>query len=182
LIEITQGTISPQVVVNQAKTNGSGCVVTYVGVIRDRSENKPVLSVEYRDIDGGARSRLQQIADDARKKWPLENVAITHRIGKLNVGEINLVIAVASAHRQEGFAACQYIIDHFKQTLPTQKLETYRETATSEDAVKEIEQKIADLKARWPPHSVPGRMYQELEDLEDQLEKAKRAKQGDRSQ
>ena len=179
MIEITKETISPEAVVKRAKTKGSGCVVTYVGVIRDRSEGKPVLSVEYRDTDGNAKKQLQQIADGAKAKWQLENVAITHRIGKLSVGDINLVVAVASAHRQEGFAACQYIIDRFKQTMPTQKAETYGEGAVGseipKDTIKEVEQKIADLKARWPAHSVPPRMWQELEELEEQLEKAKRA-------
>jgi len=55
----------------------------------------------------------------------VDNVAIYHRVGRLNVGDINLVVAVASAHRAEGFAACQYAIDRFKQELPTSKKETY---------------------------------------------------------
>ena len=60
----------------------------------------------------------------------MENVAICHRIGKLKVGDINLVVAVAAAHRGEGFAACQYAIDRFKQQLPTQKTETYQDGGT----------------------------------------------------
>ena len=72
------------------------------------------------------RKRLQEIADEARQKWQVENVAISHRIGKLRVGEINLVVAVASAHRSEGFAACQYIIDQFKERMPTSKIEKYQ--------------------------------------------------------
>ena len=61
------------------------------------------------------------------RKWPIEDFAIYHRIGKLNVGEINLVVAVVLAHRVECYAACQYAIDQFKQRLPTRKTETYRE-------------------------------------------------------
>ena len=57
----------------------------------------------------------------------MDNIAICHRTGKLKAGDINLVIAVASAHRQEGFAACQYAIDRFKQNLPTHKKETYQD-------------------------------------------------------
>ena len=113
--------------VSRAKTNSSGCVVTYVGVIRDYSQDKPVLSVEYQDSKGNAEKALQGIAEQARKSWRLENIAISHRIGKLRVGEINLVVAVASAHRSEGFAACQYIIDKFKERLPTRKTETYQD-------------------------------------------------------
>ena len=126
MIEITKETISPEQVVNRAKTNSSGCVVTYVGVIRDYSQGKPVLSVEYQDSKGNAEKALQGIAEQARKRWQLENIAISHRIGKLRVGEINLVVAVASAHRTEGFAACQYVIDQFKERMPTSKIEQYQ--------------------------------------------------------
>ena len=126
MIEITKETISPEQVVNRAKTNSSGCVVTYVGVIRDHSEGKSVLSVKYQDSKGNARKRLQEIADEASKRWQLENVALSHRIGELKVGEINLVVAVASAHRSDGFAACQYIIDQFKERMPTSKIEKYQ--------------------------------------------------------
>ena len=127
MIEITKETISPEQVVNKAKTNSSGCVVTYVGVIRDSSEGKPVLCVEYQDSKGNAEKELRMIAEEARNRWRLENIAISHRIGKLEVGEINLVIAIACAHRSEGFAACQYVINRFKQRLPTSKTETYRD-------------------------------------------------------
>ena len=125
MVEITDKPISPEQVVNRAKTDGSGCVVTYVGVIRDLSEGRPVLSIEYRDAKGDAARRLGEIADEARKRWPLENVAIAHRIGKLKVDDFNLVVAVAAAHRTEGFAACQFIIDRFKELAPTSKTERY---------------------------------------------------------
>ena len=127
MIKITGKPISPNAVVDKAKTRGSGCVVTYVGLIRDCSEGKPVLSVEYQDSTGNARQALQRIADEAKRRWQLENVAISHRTGKLKVGDINLVVAVASAHRNEGFTACQYIIDRFKEDLPTTKMETYQD-------------------------------------------------------
>jgi len=130
MIELTGKPISPEQVIRRTKTDGSGCVVTYVGVIRDTSHNKKVASVEYQDRDGRAVDRLRRIADDARKQWQLEGVAFTHRTGKLKVGDINLVIAVAAGHRQEGFAACQYIIDRFKQALPTHKIETYTDGTT----------------------------------------------------
>ena len=127
MIEITDKPISPELVVNKVKTDSSGCVVTYIGVIREYSRGKPVLSVEYKDPNGTAESRLREIISEIRQKWQLSNLAICHRIGKLKVGDINIVIAVASAHRQEGFAACQHAIDRFKQIVPTQKKETYQD-------------------------------------------------------
>ena len=127
MFEITEEPISPERVVNRVRNDRSGCVVTYVGLIRDYSQGKPVLSVEYQDSNGNAESILQGITDETKHRWQTEGIAITHRIGKLRVGEINLVVAVASAHRSEGFAACQYAIDQFKQRLPTRKIETYQD-------------------------------------------------------
>jgi molybdopterin synthase catalytic subunit len=124
---ITDKPISPELVVNSVRTADSGCVVTYVGLIRDRSRGKSVLSVEYEDADGKAEDRLQEIADEIKQKWSVNNVAIYHRVGRLAVGDINLVVAIAAAHRKEGFAASQDAIDRFKQKLPTKKRETYRD-------------------------------------------------------
>jgi molybdopterin synthase catalytic subunit len=126
MIEVNDKPISPERLIAAVKTTGSGCVVTYVGLIRDNSQGKQVASVSYHDSRGDAERQLQAIADEAKQKWPVENVGIFHRTGKLKVGDINLVVAVAAAHRTEGFAACQYIIDEFKQRLPTKKTETYR--------------------------------------------------------
>jgi molybdopterin synthase catalytic subunit len=125
VIEITRETISPERVINQVKTDGSGCVVTYVGLIRNSSQGKAVTSVEYQDTKGNAAAKLREIAQEIRQKWPVENVAICHRVGKLKVGDINFLAAVASAHRKEGLAACSYAVDRFKELLPTRKAETY---------------------------------------------------------
>ena len=130
MIHITDKVISPELVVKEAATSGSGCVVTYVGLIRDRSRGKSVVSVEYKDTDGTAVDKLREIADEIKRKWPVENVAIYHRVGVLRVGDINLVVAIAAAHRTEGFAASQYAIDRFKDRLPTSKVETYTDGST----------------------------------------------------
>ena len=127
MIEITKKPISPEIVINKVKTNSSGCVVTYVGLIRHTSQGKAVVSVEYKDTEGTAEDKLREIDSEIRQKWQVNvnNVAICHRIGKLKVGEINFLVAVAASHRQEGFEACQYAVDRFKEIMPTQKKETY---------------------------------------------------------
>lgn len=125
MVEITVEPISPEVIVNRVKGDKSGGVVTYVGLIRESSRDKKVASVEYRDSDGKAASRLGEIANETNQKWQLNAIAICHRTGRLKVGDINLVVAIASVHRKEGFAACQYVIDRFKEKLPTDKRETY---------------------------------------------------------
>jgi len=131
VIEITKKPISPELVISKVKTSSSGCVATYVGLIRDSSQGKPVLSVEYKDAKETAEDGLKQIASEIRQRWPVNNIAICHRIGKLKVGDINFLVAIAAAHREEGFAACQYAVDRFKELMPTQKTETYLDGSTS---------------------------------------------------
>jgi molybdopterin synthase catalytic subunit len=131
VIEITQKPISPERVINRVKTDGSGCVVTYVGLIRNSSQGKAVASVEYEDSQGNAAARLREIAQEIKQKWPIEDIAVCHRVGKLKVGDINFLVAVASAHRKEGLAACSYAVDRFKELLPTRKIETYKDSTTS---------------------------------------------------
>jgi molybdopterin synthase catalytic subunit len=125
MIEITRKPISPETIINRVKTENSGCVATYVGLIRNLSRGKTVISVTYEDTEGTAKDRLEEIASEIKQKWPVNNVAICHRIGKLGVGDINVVFAIAAAHRQEGFAACQYAVDRFKEIMPTKKRELY---------------------------------------------------------
>jgi molybdopterin synthase catalytic subunit len=125
MIEVTSKVISPERVISKTKSGGSGCVVIYVGLIRESSHGKPVLSVEYRDSKENAVSLLEKIADEAKRRWQVENIAISHRTGRLRIGEINLVVAVSSAHRREAFAACRFVINLFKQRLPTKKTEIY---------------------------------------------------------
>lgn len=125
MIEITSSPISVEDILEATKTEGSGCVNTYVGLIRNYSQGKPVRAVEYVDTDRQAVHRLEEIVGDARRRWSVENMSMVHRIGSLNVGDINLVVAVAAAHRDEAIAACRFAVDRFKETPPTQKRETY---------------------------------------------------------
>lgn len=127
MIEITEMPISPERVVSSVKSGRSGCVVTYICLIREYSQDNEVLSVEYRDPEGNARDKLGEMVRETQRKWHVNGIAMVHRIGRLKVGEVNLVVAVSSAHRGEGFAACQYLIDRFKERLPTRKTGTYLE-------------------------------------------------------
>jgi molybdopterin synthase catalytic subunit len=130
MIKITDKPLSPESIVSEVKTPGSGCALSYVGLIRNTSYGKQVTSVEYSDPDGIAEDGLHRIADELKQTWELNEVSIYHRIGKLNVGDINLVIAISSAHRGEAFSACQRAVDLFKEKLPTSKVETYTDGST----------------------------------------------------
>lgn len=128
--KIAHEVLKPEEVINLVRTRGSGCVVTYVGLIRDNSRGLQVRSVEYRDPKGTAEAQLLGIVNEAMKKFPLNAMAMYHRIGVLKVNDINLVVAIGAGHRGEGLDACRFAVDQFKAKLPTTKTETYIDGAT----------------------------------------------------
>jgi molybdopterin synthase catalytic subunit len=123
--KICRQPLSPDEVVNLVRSRDSGCVVTYVGLIRDNSHGRQVTSVEYQDPDGTAEASLMAIIKEAMERFPLNAMAMYHRIGVLEVNDINLVVAIGAGHRGEGLDACRFAVDQFKARLPTSKTETY---------------------------------------------------------
>lgn len=103
----------------------AGAIVTFIGTVRDHARGREVRWLEYEAYAAGCLPIFEQIADEMRGQWPVGIVAIHHRVGHLEVGEASVVIAVASAHRHEGFAACEYAIDRLKQLAPIWKKEAY---------------------------------------------------------
>ena len=128
---ITEEVLSPENVIARVRTRDSGCVVTYVGLIRDNSHGKEVKSVSYRDDTGKAEDVLRKIILEAMSRWPLNAMAMHHRVGILNVNDCNLVVAIGAGHRGEGLAACAFAVDEFKAKLPTSKLEVYTDGTSS---------------------------------------------------
>ncbi len=128
--KIVREPLKPEEVISLVRTRDSGCVVTYVGLIRDNSRGRAVRSVEYRDPEGMAEAGLMSIVREAMRRFPLNAMAIYHRAGVLQVNDINLVVAIGAGHRGEGLDACRFAVDEFKAKLPTTKTETYADGAT----------------------------------------------------
>ncbi|OGL45433.1 MAG: hypothetical protein A2161_03325 [Candidatus Schekmanbacteria bacterium RBG_13_48_7] len=105
----------------------SGAVVTFSGVVRELSLGKKVQKLFYEAHETMAESKLKSIVDTAMQKWQLNKIAVQHRTGLLEVGDVAVVIAVAAPHRKEAFQACQYIIDKIKEDVPIWKKEFYDE-------------------------------------------------------
>ena len=111
-------------VYNLADTGANGAVVLMSGTVRNQTAGKPVLYLEYQAYEPMAIAIFRQIAQHIRKEWPETNrVVIHHRTGKLQIGEISVLVAVGCPHRAEAFAACQYAIDTLKHNAPIWKKE-----------------------------------------------------------
>ncbi len=127
MIEITPGPIDVQPVIDSVEKNTNGAVVTFLGTVRDNSEGKRVLYLEYDAYPAMAKKKLAEIAGEIEAKWGIKEVSIVHRTGRLEIGEIAVVIAVGSPHRAEAFRACEYAIDRIKEMVPIWKKEVYED-------------------------------------------------------
>jgi molybdopterin synthase catalytic subunit len=129
LIEITREAIRPQSVIDRVLSDKCGAVVTFIGTVRNNFEGKRVLYLEYEAYPEMARKKLAEIAVEVKSQWPVEEVAVTHRLGRLDIGEISVVIAVSAGHRVAAFQGCQYAIDRIKEIVPIWKKEFYEDGA-----------------------------------------------------
>jgi molybdopterin converting factor subunit 1 len=107
----------------------SGAIVTFTGTVRDTARGKGVTALDYEAYPPAAEKMLARIGDEMRERWGIERVAIIHRYGLLQVGEASVVIAVASPHRDEAFAACRHAIERIKEIVPIWKKEHYDDGA-----------------------------------------------------
>ena len=125
MIAITNDELDVRQVVSHVQHPGAGAIATFVGTTRDNTAGRRVLFLDYEAYRPMADRQLQRVADEMRERWDLTGVAIYHRLGKLEIGEASLVVAVSSAHRKEAFEACQYSIDRIKQIVPIWKKEFF---------------------------------------------------------
>ncbi|WP_414564964.1 MULTISPECIES: molybdenum cofactor biosynthesis protein MoaE [unclassified Anabaena] len=125
---ITFAPLSLEDVYAKANDPANGAVVVMSGMVRNQTDGEPVVALEYQAYEPMALQVFYQIAADIRSLWPdVNRVVIYHRIGRLSVGEISVLVAVGCPHRSEAFAACRYAIDTLKHNAPIWKKEWYGE-------------------------------------------------------
>ena len=106
-------------------TPGAGAVVTFVGTVRDNNLGRRVVALEYEAYGEMAGDEMRRIGVEMREKWGLHGIAMRHRVGKLKVGEISVLIAVSAPHRTEAFNACSEALDLLKERVPIWKKEYF---------------------------------------------------------
>ena len=115
----------------QATRPADGALCLFVGVVRDHNEGRRVLRLEYEAYEEMALPLMDQIAAETRRRWPVTDVRIVHRLGRLEIGEASVAIAVTAPHRGAAFEACRYAIDTLKATVPIWKKEFYADGAAA---------------------------------------------------
>lgn len=104
-----------------------GGIDVFIGTVRNATKGKTVTRLEFEAYESMALNEMKKIAEQALTKWPVQRIAIHHRVGVLAIGEIPVVIAVSAAHRDAAFDACRYAIDTLKQTVPIWKKEVFED-------------------------------------------------------
>ena len=125
MIEITEEQLDSEKITNLVRRDSNGAVVTFLGNTRDNFEGKDVIRLEYEAYVKMAVKKLEEIRQEMMQEFGIEDIAIAHRIGVVDIGETSLVVAVASPHRTEAFQACHKVVDRVKEIVPIWKKEVY---------------------------------------------------------
>jgi molybdopterin synthase catalytic subunit len=112
-------------VVREVASEQAGAIATFTGTVRDNARGREVDHLEYEAYEGMAEQMMADLADSLKAKYDIEQVAIHHRTGRVEIGEPSVVIAVSGAHRADALAACKEAIDTLKETVPLWKKEVY---------------------------------------------------------
>lgn len=125
---ITFAPLSLEEIYNLADDSANGAIVIMSGTVRNQTDGKPVVCLEYQAYEPMAISVFQAIAQQIRIQWSdVNRVVIQHRVGRLTIGEISVFVAIGCPHRGEAFAACQYAIDTLKHNAPIWKKEWFKD-------------------------------------------------------
>ena len=122
---LTGEPLSLDAVVREVRRDEAGAIATFLGTVRNRSRDRDVLYLEYEAYEGMAEETMAELAAELSARHDLSAVAIHHRIGRVEIGEPSVAIAVSSPHRAAALAACKEAIDTLKQTVPLWKKEVY---------------------------------------------------------
>lgn len=122
-----------------------GALVSFVGLVRDFSEDANIVNIYLEHYPGMSEKALEQIIDEASRRWQLLGVRVIHRVGELHPNDQIVLVATASSHRADAFAACEFIIDYLKTSAPFWKKEQ------TERGSRWLETRESDLQrsARW---------------------------------
>jgi molybdopterin synthase catalytic subunit len=125
MFRVTREPIVLQELVRCVTDPSAGAIATFIGTTRNNNEGRKVIALDYEAYPEMAEKELARIGEEAKKKWKIERMAITHRIGPVQIAEPSVIIAVSAAHRDDAFQACRFAIEEIKKTVPIWKKEVF---------------------------------------------------------
>lgn len=125
--ELVQAAIDPAALVRHVRAWQDGAIVTFDGFVRDESHGRATKYLEYEAYEPMALAKMREIGAQIHKKFAIHRVAMVHRLGRLEIGETSVFIAVSAPHRAAAFDACRFAIDTLKSTVPIWKKEYFQD-------------------------------------------------------
>jgi len=132
-VSIVRETIDSESVLSKLKCGDDGAAVVFEGIVRNQTRGRKTLYLDYEAYEPMALLELRKLAYEALDRFQIRDLAIVHRLGRLEIGEISVLIVVASAHRGPAFDACRWTIDTLKRTVPIWKKEYFEDGAVWAD-------------------------------------------------
>jgi molybdopterin synthase catalytic subunit len=132
-IELTRDVIPSSAIAREVRADEDGAVATFDGCVRNHSHGRSTLYLEYEAYESMALAKMREIAEHLHEHYAIDRVAIVHRLGRLEIGETSVFIAVSSPHRAAAFDACRSAIDTLKKTIPIWKKEFFADGAVWAD-------------------------------------------------
>ncbi len=124
-VEVVHDVIDARSIADAVRRSGNGAVVTFEGTTRDETDGEQVLHLEYETDERMASKVLSQVLEETCSRFGISEMAARHRVGRLEIGEVSLVVAAAAPHRLEAFLATQYAVDRIKHIVPVWKKEFF---------------------------------------------------------
>ena len=149
-VRLVHTRIVPHDIVPRLEKPEDGAIVIFDGIVRNTSRGRRTLYLDYESYEEMALKALQELASLATQKFAVRNVAIVHRLGRIEIGESSVLIAVFSAHRAAAFEACRWVIDTLKRTVPIWKKEYFEDGAVWADGEPFPEEVAAGTKRGSP--------------------------------
>jgi molybdopterin synthase catalytic subunit len=125
VVRLQSAPISADELLAAVREPGAGAVALFCGTVREHNRGREVRYLEYHAYERMARAEMQRLAERARERFGLARVAIVHRTGRLEIGEVSVGVAVAAAHRAAALEGCRFVIDELKRTVPIWKKEVF---------------------------------------------------------
>ena len=132
-VELTRAVIDTERITAALKQGSDGAVTVFDGIVRNNTRGRRTLYLDYTAYEAMVLPEMQKLVDQAIARFGVRDVAVVHRLGKLEIGETSILIAVASAHRGVTFDACRWLIDTLKKTVPIYKQEFFEDGAVWAD-------------------------------------------------
>jgi molybdopterin synthase catalytic subunit len=129
-VELTSDPIDFAALTESVRSTQAGAVVLFLGTVRELTQGRRTVALDYDAYPDMARRTMQELAEEAARQWPIERAALVHRLGRLELGDVSVAVAVSCPHRGQAFEAGRFLIDRLKEVVPIWKRENWADGTT----------------------------------------------------